>query len=1216
MATRRPPAAATARRTLAQTSSMVSSTSTSSSTSSASVAARQQQQQHHARQPSTEATQAAKAAIGAANKQPRMSYRPRDAEGNINVVVRCRARSTQETNSGTALTTAVKSLRGTAVTLTNPALAPPPTALSTAAPISRTYDFGSRPQEGKEGLGNVFGPDADQVMIYNDVARPILDEVLRGYNCTIFAYGQTGTGKTYTMEGDLSLARGISTSAGIIPRTLYSLFAKLAEDKSDFSVRCSFVELYNEELRDLNALDYSEPGFNAVPDTKQGPGSSAPSLASSGLRIYDDKVTGSGVIIQGLEETLITSAEDGLRVLKRGSERRQSASTNCNEHSSRSHSIFTITIHIKEPSKTGGEDLLKVGKLNLVDLAGSENIGRSGAVQGRAREAGMINTSLLTLGRVINKLVEKQSHIPYRESKLTRLLQDSLGGRTKTTIIATISPVNFDETASTLDYALRAKKIENRPEINQRMTKNVLLGQYATEIERLKQDLVCAREKNGIFISSESWTEMNADQDVRRAQLEETKRLLEVNDAQLATARDQFEQAMRMLGTREEELVRANQAIQAHQDEIRRTFVQLEGVQARLEQETALREAFETSRKAWQSTAGDAISDVAGLRAKIARKASVERSNLRTLETASSAISSLASNLTSQLDIFRQEQVQKVAQRHSALAALDQHQQAEVQAFSAEVQAQIASIRSRREAATGDLDALHSHITSFEDIVEAKSSALMEELSRKASLLASEQRKAMGSIVSRLTSHAEQTAQAMLTIVEPVLATQTRISELLQQNKQAIAELETREEACLKDENARLRNTVVELKAELDRERCRSEVEDGELVALLQSRLKDRSSQRAERMDKAAASVAFTVESESTKKVADFEQRRETLQRLRSQEDGVVESVNAGVSSVAKQAEADREVCLMSRSSQQPLMLALRSRFRKAFRAFWRNWNRTKTMRKAQSLHESRSSIPHAGKWVSRAFNRTAETQTQVLGAINDMVSLAESGADRIESHIHSMSTGIQIGASSLRLTLDGMAQSENSLVTETVQQLVDLKGHVDVYLSKDIKIDVSTGQTPRKRVWPGDLLAPVVDLDSSSRTLVVEKLLSAKEVYGGLDQALALSEIDSNGFAPESNDTFAENNDSVDDTTSDSTPCNDDDDDALDLQTRAADAEYASPTPPSARSLTPIEIETNASVDAAKLVPLIKKSSLDSIVALDERDHNSKPGTRVARMR
>jgi len=146
---------------------------------------------------------------------------------------------------------------------------------------------------------------------------------------------------------------------------------------------------------------------------------------------------------------------------------------------------------MKEPTPDG-EDLLKIGKLNLVDLAGSENIRRSGAENSRAREAGKINQSLLTLGRVINALVEHSPHIPYRESKLTRLLQDSLGGRTKTCIIATISPskTSIEETLSTLDYAHRAKNIRNRPEVNQKMTKKALLQDCMAEIEKLKKDLL------------------------------------------------------------------------------------------------------------------------------------------------------------------------------------------------------------------------------------------------------------------------------------------------------------------------------------------------------------------------------------------------------------------------------------------------------------------------------------------------------------------------------------------------------------------------------------------------------------------------------------------------------------------------------------------------------------------------------------------------------
>lgn len=166
-------------------------------------------------------------------------------------------------------------------------------------------------------------------------------------------------------------------------------------------------------------------------------------------------------------------------------------------HSRRSHSIFSLTVHLKETGAGhAGEDLLKVGKLNLVDLAGSEAIGRSGAVDKRAREAGMINQSLLTLGRVISALVEKGSHIPYRESKLTRLLQDSLGGRTKTCIVAAVSPTksNMEETLSTLDYAIRAKTIRNKPEVNQRMTKGALIKEYVVELERLKADLMVRNE--------------------------------------------------------------------------------------------------------------------------------------------------------------------------------------------------------------------------------------------------------------------------------------------------------------------------------------------------------------------------------------------------------------------------------------------------------------------------------------------------------------------------------------------------------------------------------------------------------------------------------------------------------------------------------------------------------------------------------------------------
>ena len=223
------------------------------------------------------------------------------------------------------------------------------------------------------------------------------------------------------MSGDMTDTLGIlSDNAGIIPRVLYSLFHKLEE--TDSTVKCSFIELYNEELRDLLAVDDK---------TK--------------LKIFDSepkKGQSGSTLVQGVEESYIDSASAGIKLLQQGSYKRQVAATKCNDLSSRSHTVFTISVCTKRATESG-EDYVSSGKLNLVDLAGSENIQRSGAENKRAAEAGLINKSLLTLGRVINALVDKSSHIPYRESKLTRLLQDSLGGRTKTCILATVSWLSY-----------------------------------------------------------------------------------------------------------------------------------------------------------------------------------------------------------------------------------------------------------------------------------------------------------------------------------------------------------------------------------------------------------------------------------------------------------------------------------------------------------------------------------------------------------------------------------------------------------------------------------------------------------------------------------------------------------------------------------------------------------------------------------------------------
>jgi kinesin family protein 11 len=419
-------------------------------------------------------------------------------ETNIQVVVRCRPLNETERKEGLCNVIECTSRDITVNVSTQTFLNP----LSSNNQGHKVYSF-----------DRVFGEQSVQKEIYSEVVSPLIAEVLSGYNCTIFAYGQTGTGKTYTMEGSpderyqefeedqpINATLYLSGNSGMIPRALCELFEILERQETDYSVKVSFIELYNEELRDLLIED------EIIQST-----SSATSFSgnNSKLKLFESP-QGGGVIIQNLIELVVHNIDDIMKILKKGSMKRQSAITFLNQYSSRSHSIFSITVTIREISGEG-EEVLKMGKLNLVDLAGSENICKSGAENRRAREAGMINQSLLTLGRVINALVEHSQHIPYRESKLTRLLQDSLGGRTKTCIIATISPlrIHLEETLNTLDYAYRAKNIRNRPEINQKLAKKTLIREYVLEIEKLRHLLQLTRNKEGVYMDIKDYNEMN-----------------------------------------------------------------------------------------------------------------------------------------------------------------------------------------------------------------------------------------------------------------------------------------------------------------------------------------------------------------------------------------------------------------------------------------------------------------------------------------------------------------------------------------------------------------------------------------------------------------------------------------------------------------------------------------------------------------------------------
>lgn len=269
----------------------------------------------------------------------------------------------------------------------------------------------------------MYNWNTEQLRLYQETASPIVDSCLEGYNGTIFAYGQTGTGKTFTMEG-----RG-GDEKGIIPNAFDHIFRAIdtSEDK-EFLVRASFLEIYNEEVRDL---------LSKNPQNR--------------LELKEN--VDSGVYVKNLTSFVVKGVSEIVNVLEVGKKNRTVGSTKMNQDSSRSHSIFTVVVECSEKNQVDDEAKIRVGKLNLVDLAGSERQSKTGATGERLKEATKINLSLSALGNVISALVDgKSGHIPYRDSKLTRLLQDSLGGNTKTVMIANIGPAdyNYDETVSTL----------------------------------------------------------------------------------------------------------------------------------------------------------------------------------------------------------------------------------------------------------------------------------------------------------------------------------------------------------------------------------------------------------------------------------------------------------------------------------------------------------------------------------------------------------------------------------------------------------------------------------------------------------------------------------------------------------------------------------------------------------------------------------------------
>ncbi|KRX56235.1 Chromosome-associated kinesin KIF4A, partial [Trichinella sp. T9] len=338
------------------------------------------------------------------------------------------------------------------------------------------------------GFDHVFESSSTQQLVFNACALPLLEKFLEGYNCTIFAYGQTGSGKTYTM-GTEELVGWDVENTGLIGKIVAHLFqqAEKCSDEFECSFRCSMLEIYNELV------------FDILGEREQ-------------LNIREH-ATG-GIYVQNLTEQPVKSLSDAQQFIIKGCYNRSKGETAMNSRSSRSHAIFTI--YMDKVSKESSSVCYKA-KLNLVDLAGSERLKKTQAQGDRMKEGIKINEGLLVLGNVISALTlndgNSKMHIPYRDSKLTRILQDSLGGNSVTVMIACISPAasNHDETLNTLRYAERAKNIKNRPMVNLDPMANQLL-RLQKENEELRHALEATvyTKKYNIGVSEEFIAEYEA----------------------------------------------------------------------------------------------------------------------------------------------------------------------------------------------------------------------------------------------------------------------------------------------------------------------------------------------------------------------------------------------------------------------------------------------------------------------------------------------------------------------------------------------------------------------------------------------------------------------------------------------------------------------------------------------------------------------------------
>lgn len=358
-----------------------------------------------------------------------------------------------------------------------------------------------------------FPMNSTQADVYAATGAGMVDELFLGFNCTILAYGQTGSGKTHTMLGDLESKE----HGGVIPRLVGSVFRHVDEyfstsSEVDLELAVTFVEIYMDRVKDL-----------VQPSNRN-------------LKIREDANT--GIWIEGVSETVVVNLAEVLDIMSTGQKNRAMASTNMNEHSSRSHSVFILKI-IQRQKEDGS---FKTSKLILVDLAGSEKVSKTQAAGQTLREAQKINKSLSALGNVIQKLTSGSTHIPYRDSKLTRVLSDSLGGNSKTCLIITASPAmsNMEETLSTMRFGSRAKLIKNKPKVNEEKS----IEQYKRELRESKRTVSSLRDEiEALQGAASNGEEIRLVREACEKRVEDVK---QTHEKQLRSTQDRHSAALRI----------------------------------------------------------------------------------------------------------------------------------------------------------------------------------------------------------------------------------------------------------------------------------------------------------------------------------------------------------------------------------------------------------------------------------------------------------------------------------------------------------------------------------------------------------------------------------------------------------------------------------------------------------------------------------------------